>query len=80
MKGMELPILVYENSNYELEKLGIETSATDTKIVQFTFYNIDMIYQYEDDGVQLTAIYCGGKDYTSPAPFDLIRKLINENL
>jgi hypothetical protein len=80
MKGIELPILVYENSNYELEKLGIETSATDTKIVQFTFYNIDMIYQYEDDGVQLTAIYCGGKDYTSPAPFDLIRKLISENL
>ncbi|CAB4153959.1 hypothetical protein UFOVP636_41 [uncultured Caudovirales phage] len=62
MKGIELPILVYENSNYELEKLGIETSATDTKIVQFTFYNIDMIYQYEDDGVLLTAIYCGGKD------------------
>lgn len=80
MKGIELPILVYENSNYELEKLGIETSATDTKIVQFTFYNIDMIYQYEDDGVLLTAIYCGGKDYTSPAPFDLIRKLISENL
>jgi hypothetical protein len=39
-----------------------------------------MIYQYEDDGVKLTAIYCGGKDYTSPAPFDLIRKLISENL
>lgn len=80
MKGIELPILVYEESNYELEKLGIETSAPDTKIVQMTFYNIDMIYQYEDDGVQLTAIYCGGKDYTSPAPFDLIRKLISENL
>lgn len=80
MKGIELPILVYEESNYELEKLGIETSASDTKIVQMTFYNIDMIYQYEDDGVQLTAIYCGGKDYTSPAPFDLIRKLISENL
>lgn len=80
MKGIELPILVYENSNYELEKLGIETSSSETKIVQFTFYNIDMMYSFEDDGVVLTAIYCGGKDYTSPAPIDLIKKLINENL
>lgn len=80
MKGIELPILVYSDSSYELEKLGIQTSIENTKIVQFTFYRIDLIHSYEEDGVQFTAIYCNGKDYTSPAPIELIKKLINENL
>lgn len=79
-KGIELPILVYSDSNYELEKLGIQTSIENTKIVQFTFYRIDLIHSYEEDGVQFTAIYCNGKDYTSPAPIDLIKKMITENL
>ena len=80
MKGIELPILVYTDRDYELEKLGIQTSVSDTKIVQFTFYRIDLIHSYEEDGVSFTAIYCNGKDYTSPAPIELIKKLINENL
>lgn len=80
MKGIEIPILVYTEKDFELEKLGIESAISNAQIVKWTFFQIAAINEYEEDGVMFTAIGCNGQNYISPAPYELIKQLILENL
>jgi hypothetical protein len=80
MTGIELPILIYTDADFELEKLGIQSSINNTNVTMFTFYFINAISRYEEDGVEYTSLMCNGKDYVTPLPFDIVKQMINENL
>jgi len=80
MSGIEIPILIYTDADFELEKLGIQSSIKNTNVAIFTFYFINAINRYEEEGVEYTSIMCNGKDYVSPLPFDVVKQLIDENL
>jgi hypothetical protein len=80
MNGIEIPILIYTDADFELEKLGIQSSIKNTSVALFTFYHINAINRYEEEGIEYTSIMCNGKDYVTPLPMEIVKQLINENL
>ena len=76
-KGLELNCLYLPEGSSELEKLGIETKAEDAQIMPATFWNIDAVAKYTEDGVNYSDICSGGHNYICVLPYEELIRVIN---
>jgi len=76
MKALELPIFFENEITDELSKLGIEINLSDTDLRMCTFYNIDLIAPYLDNGIFYTHVYSCGKGFICNLNYKQVKQLI----
>lgn len=63
MKGIEFDIMFWDDSQTQLNNIGIRPSMLETGTRRVTFYVIDCIAQYIEDGKDFCTIYSGDSEY-----------------
>jgi len=76
MKALELPIFFENESTNELSKLGIDINLDDSDLRMCTFYNIDLITPYLDEGISYTHVHSCGMEFICNLNYKQVKQLI----
>lgn len=78
MKPIELEIFFYEKEQMKMVELGLEDEIPSKECSKrkMTFFNINAIAPYKEDGETYSAIHCNGTSFVSPVKYDELKKLL----
>jgi len=78
--NITLPIYIYDEDSSKLEDLGIETSLKDAPTEKMTFYEINAIAPYIENGIEASTIFCNGREFICPLSYgEVYVKIRKEN-
>lgn len=78
---LEVTILFNSENDRQLKDLGIEPGTTikDCEKREMTFYNVDNISPYREDGEWYCCISSGNQEYITLMSYEEIKKMIEDN-
>jgi hypothetical protein len=76
---INLPIFFHTDNTSDLLNLSIDYKLSDCEIRQVTFYVINAIAPYIEDGKVYTTIHSNGDNFVCPLNIKEVEKIINEN-
>ncbi len=76
---VQLPIFFHTDNTSDLFNLDVEFKVKDCSIRQVTFYIINAIAPYFEDGKVYTTIHSNGDNFLCPLSIQEVEKIINEN-
>jgi len=77
--NIKLPILFMPESISHLESLGLDFNLSDCDLRETTFYRINAISPYYEDGVNYTTIHSNGDGFICPLTIQEVERIILEN-
>jgi len=77
---LELQIFHHSDKTYEAKKLGLDYNLRDSEIRSMTFYNINAIITYIDNGIEYCSIHTNNSEYICVENYEIIKDLIKNKL
>ena len=77
--NIELPILFNSEQQSQLKELGVDTAIEETEVRQVTFYNIDAVAPYYENGNEYSCIHVSGMEFLCPMKYQEVIRKIEEN-
>lgn len=76
MKGIDFDIMFWDEPQVQLNNLGIRPDLLETDTRKVTFYIIDCIAPYIEDGKDYCTIYSGGSEYIVNDTYENIKTIL----
>ena len=76
---IKFPILFLTDNTCHLESLGIDFKLIDCDVRETTFYIINAVSPYIEDGTNYTTIHSNGDGFICPLNIEEVERLITEN-
>ena len=76
---IKLPILFLTDDICQLEDLGLDFNLSDAEIRETTFYNINAVSPYLENGVNYTSIHANGDGFICPLSVEEVEEIITQN-
>jgi len=77
--NIKLPILFLTDDTCHLESLGLDFNLSDCDVRETTFYKINAISPYFEDGVNYTTIHSNGDGFICPLDIQEVERIILKN-
>lgn len=77
--GIDIECVFLTEQEMELSKIGVETTLADsTDFRPVTFYTIDALYPFYEDGIEYTCLWSGGTSYVIKKKVNQVKELIKQ--
>lgn len=77
--NLNLPILFETDNTCQLEVIGMDFKLSDCDIRETTFYYINAVSSYLENGINYTTIHSNGDGFICPLEKREVERLIQEN-
>lgn len=76
MKPTVIPVFYHTEESRQAKELGMDYTIEDCKVKEVTFYTIDLVSYFEEEGRIFGEIHSSGLEFSSPLTPEEINKLI----
>ena len=77
---LKIPVLWHTDETLQKEELGIDVSSDEVTTRIITFYTIDIITDYFEDGNSYSRVYSNGQVFISTLSRDEVENMIDKQL
>jgi hypothetical protein len=73
---LELRIFNYDDASLQLAKLDVDIRLKDLEVNPITFYSIDAISPYDEDGVEYSIVFSSGREFVCDLDYKSLIEVI----
>lgn len=81
MKGIELPVFIYDEDEIRLSELDIELSEKNLResdTIEYFFQRIDFFHRHREYPSEFCVVYSGGESMAVKIPYENLKKIFSD--